>query len=52
VQYGIGSIPHAFLVDGDTGKIIADGENVRGKDLAPAIKKALAARAAANAIHP
>ena len=41
VKYGIDSIPHAFLVDGDTGKIIADGDSIRGKNLAPAIEKAL-----------
>jgi peroxiredoxin len=40
-QYGIDSIPHAFLVDGDTGLIAAEGENIRGDKLAPAIEKAL-----------
>ena len=30
VQYNIQSIPHAFLVDGDTGKVIADGDSIRG----------------------
>jgi thiol-disulfide isomerase/thioredoxin len=46
VQYNIQSIPHAFLVDGDTGKVIADGDSIRGNQLAPAIEKALAARKA------
>jgi len=45
VQYGIDSIPHAFLVDGDSGKILAEGDSIRGSDLAPTIQKALAARA-------
>jgi thiol-disulfide isomerase/thioredoxin len=46
VQYNIRAIPHAFLVDGTTGLIVADGENIRGNNLDPAIKKALAARTA------
>jgi peroxiredoxin len=44
VQYGIQSIPRPILVDGDTGKILAEGSDVRGADLAPAIEKALAAK--------
>ncbi|HZT43256.1 MAG TPA: TlpA disulfide reductase family protein [Chthonomonadaceae bacterium] len=40
--YVIQSIPHAFLVDGDTGTILAEGEGIRGENLAPAIQKALA----------
>jgi peroxiredoxin len=39
-QYGIHSIPHLLLIDGDTGRIIAN--DVGGKDLGPAIEKALA----------
>jgi thiol-disulfide isomerase/thioredoxin len=46
VQYNIRSIPHAFLVDGTTGLIVADGDSIRGNKLDPAIKKALAARTA------
>jgi peroxiredoxin len=42
--YSIDSIPHAFLVDGDTGKIVAEGDAIRGDNLAPAIEKALAKR--------
>jgi peroxiredoxin len=41
-QYFIQSIPHAFLVDGDTGLIVAEGDSLRGEKLAPAIEKALA----------
>ena len=48
VKYNIKSIPHAFLVDGTTGKILADGDNIRGTKLAPAIEKALAATTAAS----
>jgi thiol-disulfide isomerase/thioredoxin len=40
--YSIESIPHAFLVDGDTGLIVAEGDSIRGENLAPAIEKALA----------
>ncbi|HWX19076.1 MAG TPA: TlpA disulfide reductase family protein [Candidatus Binatia bacterium] len=43
-KYGIQSIPRPILVDGDTGKILAEGPAVRGSDLAPAIEKALAAK--------
>ncbi len=43
-QYGIQAIPEAYLVDGDTGKIIAAGDDIRGEKLGPAIKKALAAK--------
>jgi thiol-disulfide isomerase/thioredoxin len=46
VKYFIDSIPHAFLVDGDTGTIVAEGESIRGDRLAPAIEKALAKKAA------
>jgi thiol-disulfide isomerase/thioredoxin len=43
-QYNIDSIPHAFLVDGTTGKIVAEGEDIRGEKLAPAIRQALGRR--------
>jgi thiol-disulfide isomerase/thioredoxin len=42
VKYGIDSIPHPILVDGDTGVILADGDDARGSDLAKVIEKALA----------
>jgi thiol-disulfide isomerase/thioredoxin len=45
-KYYIESIPHAFLVDGDTGLIIAEGDSIRGENLAPAIEKALAKKKA------
>jgi thiol-disulfide isomerase/thioredoxin len=40
--YGIQSIPSAFLVDGDTGKVLASGNELRGESLSPSIEKALA----------
>jgi thiol-disulfide isomerase/thioredoxin len=46
VKYNIKSIPHAFLVDGTSGKVVADGDSIRGNKLAPAIEKALAATTA------
>jgi thiol-disulfide isomerase/thioredoxin len=42
--YRIKSIPEAYLVDGDTGKILAGGEDIRGDKLGPAIERALAAK--------
>jgi thiol-disulfide isomerase/thioredoxin len=39
--YYIESIPHAFLVDGDTGMIVAEGDALRGEKLDETIKKAL-----------
>jgi len=42
--YGIRSIPHMVLVDGDTGVILADGKAIRGEGLGEAIEAALAAR--------
>jgi thiol-disulfide isomerase/thioredoxin len=41
-KYFIESIPHPFLVDGDTGMIVAEGEALRGDELAGTIEKALA----------
>jgi thiol-disulfide isomerase/thioredoxin len=41
-KYYIDSIPHPFLVDGDTGMIVAEGEALRGDQLAGTIEKALA----------
>jgi peroxiredoxin len=45
VQYEVHSIPAAFLVDGDTGKVLAAGGSLRGDRLGPTITKALAAKA-------
>ncbi len=42
--YSIDSIPHAFLIDGDTGMILAEGDDVRGEGLTAAIEKAIAHR--------
>lgn len=44
-KYFIDSIPHAFLVDGDTGLILAEGDAIRGDNLLPAVQKALADKA-------
>lgn len=41
--YAVDSIPHAFLVDGNTGKVIAETSGLRGEALEPTIQKALAA---------
>jgi thiol-disulfide isomerase/thioredoxin len=44
-MYGIYSIPHPILVDGDSGKIIEGSENaLRGDALAPTIEKNLSAK--------
>lgn len=47
-MYSIDSIPHAILVDGDTGKILADGEVLRGESLDGTISKALASKGSIN----
>lgn len=39
--YGVRAIPSCFLVDGTTGKLIASGNELRGKSLRPAVEKAL-----------
>ena len=39
--YGINSIPAAFLVDGDTGEILATGDTLRGESLEKTWKAAL-----------
>lgn len=40
-QYDIHSIPAAFLIDADTGKILASGSSARGGRLIPSVEKAL-----------
>ena len=40
-MYGIDEIPHPFLIDGDTGKIIAEGDILRGDSLAKTLQSAL-----------
>jgi len=44
-QYGIRSIPSAFLVDGDTGIIVASGNALRGEQLAKTLREALTQKA-------
>lgn len=44
-SYAIDSIPAMFLIDGDTGTIIAAKEECRGESLGPVLEKALAAKA-------
>ncbi|HEY3861276.1 MAG TPA: hypothetical protein VGO59_05250 [Verrucomicrobiae bacterium] len=39
-----GDLAHPFLIDGDTGMIIAEGRDARGNALSASIEKALAAR--------
>jgi thiol-disulfide isomerase/thioredoxin len=42
--YKVDSIPRAFLVDGDTGAILASGDSLRGEALEPAVAAALAGK--------
>jgi thiol-disulfide isomerase/thioredoxin len=49
--YGIQSIPAAFLVDGDTGIVIASGNALRGENLAKTLDDALAVKAKQNATN-
>jgi len=44
VLYGVMSIPNAFLVDGDTGKVIALGDAIQGELLAPTLEAAVKKR--------
>jgi peroxiredoxin len=46
--YVIQAIPAAFLVDGDTGKIVASGNDLRGEKLAPTVEKALSTKKTAS----
>ncbi len=46
--YVIQSIPAAFLVDGDTGKIVAAGNDLRGEKLASTVEKALTTKKTAS----
>jgi len=39
--YGIESIPSAYLVDGDTGEVLAAGTSLRGENLAKSFQAAL-----------
>ena len=42
--YGVQAIPAAYIVDGDTGQIYAEGESIRGENFLPAVQKALATK--------
>lgn len=44
-KFGIQAIPASYLVDGDTGRILAVNNSLRGELLAPTIEKALATKA-------
>jgi len=46
--YAINSIPAAFLVDGDTGEVLASGGSLRGEELEKTISKALAKKKSAQ----
>jgi thiol-disulfide isomerase/thioredoxin len=46
LEYSIDSIPAPFLVDGDSGKIIALGDDLRGDGLKAAVERALASKSA------
>lgn len=48
VEYSIDSIPAGFLIDGDSGKVLAMGEDLRGDGLRAAVERALAVKAAAK----
>jgi thiol-disulfide isomerase/thioredoxin len=41
MQYGVFSIPAAFLIDGSTGAILASGDDLRGEKLLTTIKTQL-----------
>ena len=47
-RYGIKAIPATYLVDGDTGKILAMGDELRGTKLAATLEKVLAEKKAAK----
>lgn len=43
-RYGVESIPAMYLIDGDTGSILASGSECRGPHLGTALEKALAGK--------
>ena len=47
-QYEIESIPRAFLVDGDTGMIVAEGSELRGENLEKTVERQLNKRRTAG----
>jgi thiol-disulfide isomerase/thioredoxin len=46
VAYAIDSIPRAYLVDGNSGEILGEGDDIRGEGLQTAVEKALEHRRA------
>jgi thiol-disulfide isomerase/thioredoxin len=46
--YNVQAIPQAYIIDGDTGMILAEGQAVRGDALLPAVQKALASKQGAQ----
>jgi len=46
-RFGIKGIPHALVVDGDTGLIVAEGNDARGQKLVIAIEQAFTEKTAA-----
>jgi hypothetical protein len=40
-MYDVAGIPFTLLVDGDTGEILASGNQMRGEKLGPLLEKAL-----------
>ncbi len=44
-QFDVASIPFALLVDGDTGMILANGEEMRGEGFSALVEKSLAKKA-------
>jgi peroxiredoxin len=45
--YHVQAIPAPFLIDGDTGKVLATSDQLRGANLIPTIRDALAKKAPA-----
>ena len=45
VKYGVNSIPRAYLVDGDTGILLASGDTLRGEGLSNLIEDFLKKKA-------
>jgi hypothetical protein len=50
-QYGIKAIPATYLVDGDTGKVLAMLDELRGEKLEPTIKAALQSKHLLSQVH-
>jgi len=46
VKYDVTGVPHAFLVDGDTGTMLAEWDGIIGARLVPTLKEALSSKPA------